>query len=68
MEEALEIINRFENLMNNPATADITIVTLTALAMNGDEKKFKEAVCSGYIPKSIEVHKLQSAIAQYAGE
>lgn len=59
MEEALEIINRFENLMNNPATADITVVTLTAQAMNGDEKKFKEAVCSGYIPKSIEVHKLQ---------
>ncbi|MCK5217754.1 MAG: hypothetical protein KAJ93_08195 [Methanosarcinales archaeon] len=59
MEEALEIINRFENLMNNPVTADITIVTLTALAMNGDEKKFKEAVCSGYILKSIEVHKLQ---------
>ncbi|MEA3295110.1 MAG: hypothetical protein U9P81_09085 [Euryarchaeota archaeon] len=44
------------------------VVTLTAHAMKGDEKKFKEAGCSGYIPKPIEVHKLQSAIAQYAGE
>ena len=58
MEEALEIINRFENLNNNPATADITVVTLTAHAMKGDEKKFKEAGCSGYIPKPIEVHKI----------
>jgi len=63
--DGLEVL---ENLKSNPATVDITVVALTAHAMKGDEKKFKEAGCSGYIPKPIEVHKLQSAIAQYIGE
>ncbi|MCD4844108.1 MAG: response regulator [Methanosarcinales archaeon] len=63
--DGLEVL---ENLKSNPATANITVVALTAHAMKGDEVKYKEAGCSGYIPKPVEVHKLKSSIEQYVGE
>ena len=42
-------------LKNNDVTKDIPIVALTAYAMQGDEKKMREAGFDGYISKPIDV-------------
>jgi len=57
-----------EKLKSQPETAGITVVALTAHAMKGDEKRFIEAGCAGYIPKPVEVHTLKNMIAEYTGE
>ena len=38
-------------LKDDPATADIAIVALTAFAMRGDEQRMLAAGCDGYIAK-----------------
>lgn len=60
--EGLEVL---EKLKNNPKTSDIPVVAMTAHAMIGDEERFIEAGCAGYISKPIDVNKFKSTIEQY---
>ena len=40
-------------LKGDPATRDIPVIALTALAMKGDEERIREAGCDGYIAKPL---------------
>ncbi len=52
-------------LKADPKTAAIPVVALTAHAMSGDEARFIEAGCAGYISKPIDVHQFKPTVAQY---
>jgi PAS domain S-box-containing protein len=43
------------------------IIAMTAHAMKGEEEKCREAGCTGYVPKPIEVDRLLRTIAELAG-
>jgi two-component system, cell cycle response regulator DivK len=47
------------------ATRDIVIVALTAYAMRGDEERFLEAGCDGYISKPFDTRTMPDRIAEY---
>jgi two-component system cell cycle response regulator DivK len=57
-----------EKLKADPATRAVSVVALTAHAMSGDEARFMEAGCVGYISKPIDVHQFKSEVAQYIKE
>lgn len=40
-------------LKADPATRDIPVIALTALAMKGDEERIRAAGCDGYIAKPL---------------
>jgi two-component system cell cycle response regulator DivK len=44
-----------KNIKGNPTLRHISVVALTAHAMQGDETKFIDAGCIGYISKPIDV-------------
>ncbi|MHB0867296.1 MAG: response regulator [Thermoleophilia bacterium] len=52
-------------LKENPHTADIPIVAITAHAMRGDEERIRAAGCEGYIPKPINTRELSATVASY---
>jgi len=60
--DGLEVLDR---LKADPATAGMPVVALTAHAMSGDEARFMEAGCAGYISKPIDVHQFKPMVAQY---
>lgn len=41
-------------LKGDPATRDIPVLALTALAMKGDEERIRAAGCDGYIAKPLD--------------
>ena len=49
-------------LKQDPATAPIPIIALTAMAMRGDEQKTKDAGCDAYITKPLRYRELFEAI------
>lgn len=49
-------------LKQDPATALIPIIALTAMAMRGDEQKTKDAGCDAYITKPLRYKELFEAI------
>ncbi len=49
-------------LKNNPATARIPIVAITAHAMHGDQERVRAAGCEGYISKPINTRELAAII------
>jgi two-component system cell cycle response regulator DivK len=49
-------------LKQDPATAAIPIIALTAMAMKDDEEKTKAAGCDAYIAKPLRYHELYAAI------
>ncbi len=57
-----------ERLKADPETAAMPVVALTAHAMSGDEARFMEAGCAGYISKPIDVHRFKTEVAQYLEE
>ncbi len=52
-------------LKSEPKTADIPVVALTANVMKGDEERFLDAGCAGYIPKPIDIHQFKAIVAGY---
>ena len=41
-------------LKRDPATRDIPVIALTALAMKGDEERIRAAGCDGYVAKPLD--------------
>ncbi len=59
--EVLQIVKE------DPSTANIPIVALTAHSMAGDEDKFMDAGCTGYISKPIDIHEFKELIPGFLG-
>ncbi|RNI15489.1 response regulator [Methanohalophilus sp. RSK] len=57
--EVLDHLKKSENSKNIP------VVALTAHAMRGDENKFINAGCKGYISKPIDIHKFKETVSYY---
>ncbi len=51
-----------ELLKNDPVTAAIPVIALTAMAMKEDEEKTKMAGCDAYIAKPLRYRELYAAI------
>ena len=63
--DGMEVLLR---LKSNPQTQDIPVVALTAHSMRGDEERFIEAGCSGYISKPIDIHYFRDTVRSHLGE
>ncbi len=53
------------HLRDNPDTAGIKVVALTAFAMKDDRERFVAAGFDGYLSKPISVRELPSQVRQY---
>ncbi|MBP2030168.1 two-component system cell cycle response regulator DivK [Methanohalophilus levihalophilus] len=60
--DGLEVLSR---LKNSEETKDVPVVALTAHSMRGDEGKFINAGCNGYISKPIDIHEFRKTVAGY---
>jgi two-component system cell cycle response regulator DivK len=49
-------------LKQDPATAAIPVIALTAMAMKEDEEKARAAGCDGYIAKPLRFRELYTVI------
>lgn len=58
-------VETLRRLREVPATADTTVVALTAQAMEGDRESFLGAGFDGYISKPIDVPEFIRAVAEY---
>jgi two-component system cell cycle response regulator DivK len=63
--DGLEVLER---LRRSRHTKDVPVVALTAHSMRGDEEKFINAGCNGYISKPIDIHEFRKTIAGYVSE
>lgn len=52
-------------LKSDPATREIPVVALTALAMKGDEERIRAAGCDGYIAKPLAYKEFLTTIAAH---
>jgi CheY-like chemotaxis protein len=55
-------------LREDPDTADIRVVALTAFAMKADRERFLAAGFDGYMEKPIDVRRLPETVAAMLGE
>jgi len=60
--DGLELTRR---LKADPATRDISIIAVTAYAMNGDHERARAAGCDDYVTKPIDTRALPELIARY---
>jgi len=49
------------------ALKDIPVVAVTAFAMKGDEEKFIEGGCAGYLAKPVSIDSLLGAVSRHLG-
>ena len=63
--DGLEVLERIKN---NPSTASIPVIAVTAHAMKGSEEHFIEMGCVDYISKPIDINKFRILIDKYLGE
>jgi CheY-like chemotaxis protein len=61
----LDGLSFVKQLKAEPATADIPIIALTALAMAGDRERTLAAGCDGYIPKPINTRTFASEVGKF---
>jgi two-component system, cell cycle response regulator DivK len=54
-------------LKADPATRDIPVIALTALAMKGDEERIRAAGCDGYIAKPLDYKGFLAIVAENVG-
>ena len=54
-----------EQLKGDEDTADIPVIAVTAFAMKGDEEKFRDSGCDGYIAKPISVPAFLETVATF---
>lgn len=52
-------------LKRSAATAQITVIALTAYAMKGDEQRARAAGCDGYIAKPMNTRTLADQVASF---
>ncbi len=70
MDLSLPILSGWEaarQIRNDPATAPIPIVAVTAHAMHGDRERAMAAGCDGFIPKPIDEETFPSRILEFVG-
>jgi two-component system cell cycle response regulator DivK len=60
-------ITALRRLRDDPITAGIKIVALTAFAMKDDRERFVGAGFDGYLSKPISIRELPSQVRQYLG-
>lgn len=58
--DGLEVLN---HLKKSDKSKNIPVIALTAHAMRGDENKFINAGCAGYISKPIDIHEFKDTVA-----
>lgn len=59
-------LETIENIRKSPALSDLPVIALTASAMKGDEERFIEAGCNGYLSKPIDRKLLAEMIERIA--
>jgi len=52
-------------LKRDPATRDIPVVALTALAMKGDEERIRAAGCDGYVAKPLDYKSFLATVTSH---
>lgn len=57
-----------KDIKDNPASRQIRVVALTAHALKGDEQRFIDAGCIGYIPKPIDVFQFLGKVHAFLGD
>jgi two-component system, cell cycle response regulator DivK len=55
-------------LKADPATRDIPVIALTALAMKGDEERIRAAGCDGYIAKPLDYKEFLATIKAHLAQ
>lgn len=60
--DGIEVV---KEIRNNPKTATIPVIALTAKAMKGDKEKILESGCNEYVSKPIEPEELKLKISLY---
>lgn len=63
--DGLEVLS---HLKEDSETDSIPVIALTAHSMAGDEDKFLDAGCTGYISKPIDIHEFKKRIPEFLGE
>ncbi len=63
--DGLEVLARLKKAED---TKDVPVVALTAHSMRGDEDKFVNAGCDGYILKPIDIHEFRKTVAGYVSD
>lgn len=52
-------------LKRDPATRDIPVIALTALAMKGDEERIRAAGCDGYVAKPLDYKSFLATVTSH---
>ena len=60
--DGLQAVRMFKT---DPATRQIPVIALTALAMKGDEARIRAAGCDDYVAKPLHYQQLLAAVARH---